>query len=121
MAGLAARWRRGYPGWVDVTFEVSGDLFHTSRLVRAGQAGRVDQTSEVVECAQVGGLDRGLDAAAFSDDAGGGLVVPGGLAPQFRKPHPRNPGRVVADASEPPLAVKSIVVVTVALPFVSSD
>jgi hypothetical protein len=96
VAGLAACRRRGYPaGWTLLSRFPA--LVHTCRLVRAGQAGRVDQTSEVVECAQVGGLDHGLDAAAFSDDGGGGLVVPGCLAPQFRKPHRRNPGRVVAD------------------------
>jgi hypothetical protein len=42
-------------------------------------------------------FEASLNAAAFSDDAGGGPVVPGCLAPQFRKPHRRNPGRVVAD------------------------
>jgi hypothetical protein len=82
------------PGWMDVTFEVSGPCSHfPARPSRPGGSGRSDERGCRV-CASRW-LDHGLDAA-FSDDAGGGLIVPGCLASQFRKPHPRNPGRVVA-------------------------
>jgi len=36
----------------------------------------VDQPGGVVERAQLGGLDHGLDAATFADDTGGGPIVP---------------------------------------------
>jgi hypothetical protein len=35
----------------------------------------VDEPGDVVERAQVGGVDHGLDAAALGDDAGGGLIL----------------------------------------------